>query len=226
MSEIKCPKEVPGSPSYSVRRGESQRDISCRSAPAPSWRPRSFPPPAMWGLAGCHPHHSSPHGCFSAVLTLLRLYQIPNEIKSINMAIVYNPKTYKDTFEIFDIGIFHTIHTSNPPQFTTISLNSHRGKPTWPTDQLRNRAGQYMRCLTVSKFPVTPSLSHAGCNFMNFCFDFHQFLLFFIDIFKTLESVTTFIELFQSKHMMEVKTEIQWLTYIWVSDSWYLLSPD
>ena len=33
-----------------------------------------------------------------------------------------------------------------------------------------------------------------------FCFDFHQFLLFFIDIFKTLESVTTFIELFQSKH--------------------------
>ena len=26
---------------------------------------------------------------------------------------------------------------------------------------------------------------------MNFSFDFHQFLLFFIDIFKTLESVTT-----------------------------------
>ena len=36
MSEIKCPKEVPDSPSYSGRRGESQRDISCRSAPAPS----------------------------------------------------------------------------------------------------------------------------------------------------------------------------------------------
>ena len=26
---------------------------------------------------------------------------------------------------------------------------------------------------------------------MNFSFDFHQFLLLFIDIFKTLESVTT-----------------------------------
>ena len=81
-----------------------------------------------------------------------------------------------------------------------IPQNLHNSKPTWPTDQLRNRASQYMRCLIVSKFPVTPSLSHAGCNFINFCFDFHQFLFFFIDIFKTLESVTTFIELFLSKH--------------------------
>ena len=128
MSEIKCPKEVPGSPSYSVRRGESQRDISCRSAPAPSWRPRSFPPPAMWGLAGCPPHHSSPHGCFSAVLTLLRLYQIPNQIKSFNTAIVYKPKTYKHTFEIFDIGIFHTIHTSKPSLFKTYMTD-------WPTQE-------------------------------------------------------------------------------------------
>ena len=128
MSEIKCPKEVPGSPSYSGRRGESQRDISCRSAPAPSLRPRSFPPPAMWGLAGCPPHHSSPHGCLSAVLTLLQLYQIP-EIKSINTVIVYKPQTYKDvnTFDILQILDFST-------QFIPQNLHNSLQLPTTLTE--------------------------------------------------------------------------------------------
>ena len=46
---------------------------------------------------------------------------------------------------------------------------------------------------------VEVSLESIKCQpVVNFSFDFHQFLLLFIDIFKALESVTT---LFQSKHI-------------------------
>ena len=44
-------------------------------------------------------------------------------------------------------------------------------------------------------------LSINNLEYMNFSFDFHQFLLLFIDVFKTLESVTTLSSYFKAnKH--------------------------
>ena len=41
---------------------------------------------------------------------------------------------------------------------------------------------------------------------MNFCFDFHRFLLFSIDIFKTLESVMTLSSYFKENTLLVIKT--------------------